>query len=78
MISFSIYTEHEVRKWKDLNSTVVPHHAVRWRNIGNQLDLVPALLDNIAENCATKPQRSQECLKAVLEKWLMQDGPNAI
>ena len=76
MIGFSIYTEHEVPKWKDLNSTVVPHH--RWRNVGNQLDLVPALLDSIVENCATKPERSRECLKAVLEKWLMQDGPNAI
>ena len=77
MIDFTIYTAHEVPKWRNLNSRVVPHHAVRWRNIGIELDLVPALLDSIAENCATKPQRSQECLKAVLEKWLMQDGPNA-
>ena len=77
MIGFTIYTAHEVPKWKDLNSRVVPHHAVRWRNIGIQLDLVPSLLDGIPENCATKPQRSQECLIAVLEKWLMLDGPNA-
>ena len=72
-----LLTALEVPKWKDLNSRVVLHHAVRWRNIGIQLDLVPSLLDSIAENCATKPQRSQECLNAVLEKWLMQDGPNA-
>ena len=69
--------EHEVPKLRDLNSRVVSHHAVRWRNIGIELGLVPSLLDSIPENCATKSQRSQECLIAVLEKWLMQDGPNA-
>ena len=77
MIDFTMYTAHEVPKWKDLNRRVVPHHAVRWRNIGIELDLVPALLDGIPENCATKTQKSQECLIAVLEKWLMLDGPNA-
>ena len=69
--------EHEIPKLRDLNSRVVPHHAVRWKNIGIELGLVPSLLESVAENCATKPQRSQECLYAVLEKWLMQDGPKA-
>ena len=50
---------------------------MRWRNIGIELGLVPSLLDVISENCATKSQRSQECLIAVLEKWLMLDGPLA-
>ena len=71
------YVAHEVPKWQDLNSRIVPHHAVRWRNIGIELGLVPSLLDTIAENCAVKPQRSQECLTAVLEKWSMLDGPKA-
>ena len=62
---------------RDLNNRVIPHHVVRWRNIGIELGLIPSLLDSIAENCASKPEKSQECLKAVLEKWLMQDGPNA-
>ena len=34
-------------------------------------------MDTIAENCASKPQRSQECLIAVLEKWLMLEGSKA-
>ena len=68
---------HEVPKWTDLNNRVVPHHAVSWKNIGYELGLVPSLINTIAENCATKPQRSQECLIAVLEKWLMLDGPLA-
>ena len=53
---------------------MVPHHAVRWRNIGIKLGMVPSLLDTIAENCT---EMNQECLTAVLEKWLMQDGSNA-
>ena len=77
MIGCIMYIEHEIPKWTDLNNRVVPHHAVRWRSIGIELGLVPSLLNSIAENCATKPQRSQDCLNAVLEKWLMQDGPNA-
>ena len=68
---------HEVPKWPDLNSKVVPHHTVRWRNIGIELGIVPPVLDTIAENCAGKPQRSQECFNAVLEKWLMMDGRKA-
>ena len=69
--------EHEVPNLKDLNSRVIPHHAVRWKNIGIELGLVPSLLDSISENCATKPQKCQECLYVVLEKWLMQDGSKA-
>ena len=71
------FVVHEVPKWSDLNSKVVPHHTVRWRYIGIELGLVSSVLDTIAENCAVKPQRSQECFNAVLEKWLMQDGPKA-
>ena len=56
---------------------MVPHLAVRWRNIGIELGLVSSVLNTIAENCAAKPQKSQECFNAVLEKWLMQDGPKA-
>ena len=73
----TVYLVHEVPKWSDLNSKVILHHAVRWKYIGIELGLVPSLLDTIAENCASKPQRSQECLNAVLEKWLLQDGPRA-
>ena len=67
----------DIPKWSDLNSRVVPHHAVRWKNIGIELGLVPSLLDIIAEDCAVKPHKSQECFTAVLEKWFMLDGPKA-
>ena len=75
IIIINDYIAHEVPKWQDLNSKVVPHHAVRWRNIAIELGLAPSMLDTIAENCGEK---SQEYLTAVLEKWLMQDGPMAI
>ena len=71
------YIALEVPKWKDLNSKVVSHHAICWRDIGIELGLVPSLLDTIAEDCANKPQRSRVCFIEVLEKWLKQDGPNA-
>ena len=72
-----MYLVHEVPKWPGLNSKVVPHHAVRWKDIGIELGLAPSLLDAIADNNSGKTHRSQECLKGVLEKWLLQDGPSA-
>ena len=74
-IHVTLHTANEVPKWQDLNSKVIPHHAVHWRNTGSELGLVPSILDTIAENCSEKT--SQECLTAVLVKWLLQDGPNA-
>ena len=67
----------EIPKWTDLNHKVVHIYAVYWRYIGIELGLAPVLMNTIAENCAAKTQKIQECLIAVLEKWLMQDGPNA-
>ena len=54
IIIINDYIAHEVPKWQDLNSKVVPHHAVRWRNIAIELGLAPSLLDTIAENCGEK------------------------
>ena len=76
-VTIHIYIVHKVPKLSDLNSKVVPHHAVHWKDIGIELGLAKALLDAIADNNTGKIHRSQECLKGVLEKWLLQDGPSA-
>ena len=73
----TVHVVHEVPKWSDLNSRVVPHHALRWKEIGIELGLVRSLLDTIANNNSGKIYISEECLKATLDKWLLQDGPRA-
>ena len=58
---------------KELHKKIVPVWAAKWRELGEELGLSQHVLENISMNHAYHPQRSEECCKAVLKKWLDQD-----
>ena len=51
-------------------------YAARWRDLGIQLKIPMHHLDTIAVNHVNHPSYSQQCCKAMLQKW-MEITPNA-
>ena len=60
----------------ELHQNIVPVYAARWRDLGVQLKIPLHHLDTIAVNYVNHPYYSQQCCKAVLQKW-MEITPNA-
>ena len=57
----------------ELYSDVVPKYASDWEDIGIKLGLKKHDLDNISTNNAYNPDRTVECCKKMLNKWLETD-----
>ena len=60
----------------ELHRHIVPKYAARWRDLGVQLKIPEHHLNTIAVNNTNHPSYSEQCCKAVLEKW-MKITPNA-
>ena len=59
----------------ELHQNIVPVYAARWKDLGIQLKIPLHHLDTIAVNNVNHPHYSQQCCKAVLQKW-MEITPN--
>ena len=59
----------------ELYRDIVPQYAAKWRDLGVQLKIPVNRLDSIAVNHTNHPQYSEQCCKAVLQKW-MEITPN--
>ena len=60
----------------ELYRHVVPKYAARWRDLGVQLRIPEHHLNTIAVNNTNHPSYSEQCCKAVLQKWI-KITPNA-
>ena len=54
----------------ELHQNIVPIYAARWKDLGIQLRIPIHQLDTIAVNYVNHPSYSQQCCKAVLQKWI--------
>jgi len=54
----------------DISRYIVPKYAARWKDLGVELKLPTYHLDAIAVNYVNHPWYSQECCRAMLQKWL--------
>ena len=59
----------------ELHRDIVPKCAARWRDLGVELKIQKCQLDAIAADNANHPSCSEQCCKAVLQKW-MEITPN--
>ena len=54
----------------ELHKHIVPKYAARWRDLGVQLKIPEHQLNTIAVNNTNHPSYSEQCCKAVLQKWM--------
>ena len=54
----------------ELYRNIVPKYAARWRDLGLQLEIPLHHLDTIAVNYTNHPSYSEQCCKAMLQKWM--------
>ena len=66
---------NKIVKVSELHRYIVPVYAARWRDLGVELNLPIHRLDIIAVNYINHPSYSEQCCKAVLQKW-MEITPN--
>ena len=48
----------------------MPRYAARWKDLGVQLNIPIHDLDIIAVNNTNHPSYSEQCCKAMLQKWM--------
>ena len=54
----------------DLYSDVVPKYAIHWEDLGIKLGLKKHDIATISQNNAYNPNRTVDCCKSMLNKWL--------
>ena len=54
----------------ELHRHIVPKYAARWRDLGVQLKISEHHLDTIAVDNTNHPSYSEQCCKAMLQKWM--------
>ena len=54
----------------DLYKDVVPQYAIHWEDLGIKLGLEKHHIDTISHNNAYNPNRTVDCCKSMLKKWL--------
>ena len=54
----------------ELHRDIVPKCAARWRDLGVELKIPVNRLDIIAVDNVNHPSYSEQCCKAVLQKWI--------
>ena len=54
----------------ELHRNIVPKYAARWRDLGVQLKIPEYHLEAIAVNNTNHPSYSEQCCKAMLQKWM--------
>ena len=52
---------------------VVPQYAIHWEDFGIKLGLEKHHIDTISHNNAYNPNRTVDCCKSMLKKWLEMD-----
>ena len=57
----------------DLHLHVVPKYAVHWEDLGLKLGLNTDKVAMISKNNAYNPDRTRDCCKEILAKWLKFD-----
>ena len=60
----------------ELHRHITRKYAARWRDLGVQLKIPQYHLDTIAADNTNHPSYSEQCCKAMLQKW-MEITPNA-
>ena len=48
----------------------MPKYAAKWRDLGVQLKIAEHYLNTIAVDYCNHPSYSEQCCKAVLQKWM--------
>ena len=59
----------------EIHRNIVPVYAARWKDLGVQLKIPIHHLNTIAIDNVHHPSYSQQCCKAMLQKW-MESTPN--
>ena len=54
----------------ELHREIVPKCAARWRDLGIELKIPQHHLNTIAVDNTNHPSYSEQCCKAVLQKWM--------
>ena len=68
--SFILSSGNRKPEVSELHKHIVPKYAARWRDLGVQLKIPEHHLNTIAVNNTNHPSYSEQCCKAVLEKWM--------
>lgn len=58
----------------ELYHDVVPKYAIYWEDLGVKLGLKDHHIDAISQNNAFNPNRTVDCCKSMLKKWLQIDS----
>ena len=57
---------------RDLNIYIVEQHASKWEKLGLELGLSDYHIANISKDNEYNPNRSVNCCRAVLQRWLQE------
>ena len=70
-ICFNFVETHPTERY--WNQLYIEQHALHWREIGLELNLTSAILDNIEANNENHKNKVQDCCKAMLKRWLKEE-----
>ena len=69
-ILYSLSSGSRKSEVSELHRYIVPKYAARWRDLGVQLKIPEHHLNTIATNNTNHPFYSEQCCKAMLQKWM--------
>ena len=74
IIFVNVITGQNRPQLAELNRSIVPVWAAKWRELGEAIGLSSNELEIISADHSYHPSRSEECCKVVLRKWLEKDS----
>ena len=69
-ILYSLSSDSGKPEVSELHRHIVPKYAAKWRDLGVQLKIPEHHLNTIAVNNTNHPFYSEQCCKAMLQKWM--------
>ena len=69
-ILYSLFSDSGKPEVSEFHRHIVPKYAAKWRDLGVQLKIPEHHLNTIAVNNTNHPFYSDQCCKAMLQKWM--------